>query len=333
MHTECWWQETSVIDDLFKEPNTFEFFQATRLLRHNGTEKYNKYWANEYRFESSLNLNFPISEIESLEIADHKIKIRNLIVGLTGLQGALPYTYTNKIKQAPRKHRVETQEFLALFNHKLVAQFIDASLNYNLPIQYELSHENHYLTILHSLCGYISSQHDQVDLDDYFAEFSGLMQGQNNTAHALRMMLGCIFKQNVEIKEFIEERYFLDLNQQTRLGQQRPSFLGENCFCGESIKQLDGKIEILIGPLNYQTYLDFLPGKKLNQKLKRIITSWCDPTLLIDLRLILAKEEIRPIRLDTHSFASLSRGAFLMPFKTEDNCETLHSLVRESRHV
>ncbi|MFV5516999.1 type VI secretion system baseplate subunit TssG [Acinetobacter gerneri] len=327
MHSEHWWQKASVIDELFIQPTSFEFFQSVRLLRHKSSQKYTRYWAKEYRFDSSLNLNFPISEIESLELDDDKIRIKNLIVGLTGLQGAMPYTYTNKVKQAPRKYRIETQEFLSLFNHKLVSQFLEASFNYNLPIQYEISHENHYLDILHALCGYVSSQHQQNDLDHYFAEFSGLMQGQNNTAHALRTMLSCIFNENIEIEQYIEEKYYLELSQRTCIGQARPSLLGINCFCGESIKQLDGKIEIRIGPLTYKAYLDFLPGHQSNQKLKKILSSWCDPTLVIDVRLILAKEEIQAIQLSDHSKVGLSRGAFLMPFKTHDNSETLHNIL------
>ncbi len=43
--------------------------------------------------------------------------------------------------------------------------------------------------------GMSETQQDQTELDDYFAEFSGLMQGQkHNTAYALKTMLNCIFK-------------------------------------------------------------------------------------------------------------------------------------------
>ncbi|MEK7739998.1 MAG: type VI secretion system baseplate subunit TssG, partial [Pseudomonadota bacterium] len=34
MRTERWWQEASVIDELFKTPTAFEFIQTTRLFRH-----------------------------------------------------------------------------------------------------------------------------------------------------------------------------------------------------------------------------------------------------------------------------------------------------------
>ena len=327
MRTERWWQEASVIDELFKTPTAFEFIQTTRLFRHAPNTAVLKNWSDDFLFESSLNLNFPKHEIELLEQQDEKIHLTNLIVGLTGMQGAMPYTYTNKVKQAPRKQRVEVQKFLGLFNHMLTAQFVEASLSYNLPVRYEVEKENNYLEILHALNGYIRTQHQQSDLDDYFAEFSGLMQGQNNTAHALKTMLTCVFNQHVEVKEYITEKFKLGDDQKTTLGGKQPFLLGVNTFCGETIRQIDGKIEIQIGPLSHAQYLEFLPKKKLSKKLKKILQSWCSPTLLVDLRLVLAKEEVQPLQLSSTTQIGLAQGAFVMPKTQSDNDETCYALI------
>ena len=327
MRTERWWQEASVTEELFKLPTSFEFIQATRILRHVPYTHVQKHWADDFYFGTSLNLNFPATEIESLSLEDEKVEVKNLIVGLMGIQGALPYTYTNKIKQIPRKQRVEVEKFIGLFNHKLTAQYVDASISYNLPIKYEIEEENDYLNILHALNGYISSQHQQPELDEYFAEFAGLMQGQNNTAHALKTMLSCVFKQPVNIKEFIPEKFKLEDHQKTSLGGTTPSLLGVNTFCGDTIHQIDGKIEIQIGPLRHEQYLEYLPGKKQSLKLKSILQSWCSPTLLVDLRLILAKEDVKPLSLSSNTYIGLSRGAFLMPESKEDSYETHYALL------
>ncbi|EXE36188.1 hypothetical protein J571_3936, partial [Acinetobacter baumannii 554515] len=34
MQSERWWQDSSVTAELFQRPKSFEFIQATRLLRH-----------------------------------------------------------------------------------------------------------------------------------------------------------------------------------------------------------------------------------------------------------------------------------------------------------
>ncbi len=328
MRSERWWQETSVIEHLFNKPGAFEFIQSIRLLRHVPYQTNIKYWADEFHFESSLHLNFPESEIESLNLVDQKVELTNLLVGLTGIQGTLPYTYTNKVKQVPRKQRNEIIKFISLFNHKLTSQYVDATLSYNLPIRYEVESDNHYLNILHALSGYVGVQHQQDDLDDYFAEFSGLMQGQNNNAYALRTILNCIFKHDIKINELVVEKFKLSEEHKTKLGGESPNMLGVNSFCGEVIRQVEGKIEIVLGPLTHNQYLEFLPGKSGSNKLKRILQTWCSPTLIVDLRLVLAKSEIRPIQLSSHQQIGLAQGAFVMPSTLKDNSETCYGLIK-----
>ena len=328
MRAESWWQEASVIDDLMTTPTSYAFIQATRLLRHIPDSPKTRYWANDFKFHSSLSLNFPVAEIETLKLENERIHLTNLMVGLTGMQGTLPYTYTHKIKQSGRQQKVETIHFLGLFNHKLTAQYVDASLTYHLPIRYEIEVENDYLDILHALNGYVSSQQEQAELDDYFAEFSGLMQGQNNTAYALTTMLNCIFKTNFAIKEFVEEKYQLEDEQKTSLGGLNASLLGINSFCGEHIRQIDGKIEIQVGPLSRKDYLSFLPKQKMSHKLKKILSTWCSPTLMVDVRLILKKEQIQPLCLDSKSEIGLMQGAFLRSkHAAEHNSETCYALL------
>lgn len=328
MRSERWWQDASVVDQLFKKPGSFEFIQSTRLLRHLPTPFPQQDWSEDFEFGTSFSLSFPATEIEELSYQDERIHLTNLVVGLTGTQGALPYTYTNKLKQGTRQQRADVKAFLGLFNHKLTSKYVDASIAYNLPVRYEIEADNHYLDILHALNGYIRSQHDQHDLDEYFAEFSGLMQGQNNTAHALKTVLSCVFNEQVHIQEFVKEKFQLGDEQKTTLGGKNPSLLGVNTFCGDTVQQVDGKIEIQIGPLCRERYLAFLPEQPLNKKLKHLIQTWCSPTLFIDIRLILDKDEVNPICLDSTYEIGLGQGAFLMPsVQLQHNTETRYALL------
>ncbi|MEN5172394.1 type VI secretion system baseplate subunit TssG [Acinetobacter higginsii] len=328
MRAERWWQDSSVVDQVFKKSGSFEFIQSTRLLRHHPQVSQAQGWSEDFKFGTSFSLSFPATEIEELSYQDQRVYLTNLVVGLTGTQGALPYTYTNKLKQSSRQQRLEIKEFLGLFNHKLTAKYVDASLAYNLAVRYEIEQDNHYLDILHALNGYIRSQHQQQDLDEYFAEFSGLMQGQNNTAHALKTVLSCVFNQQVQIQEFVKETFHLADEQKTRLGGSNPSLLGVNTFCGDTVQQIDGKIEIQIGPLSREQYLAFLPEQPLNKKLKHLIQTWCSPTLFIDVRLILDKREITPICLNSGHQVGLGQGAFLMPSEQlQHNTETRYALL------
>lgn len=328
MRSERWWQDTSIVEQVIQNSTQFEFIQTTRLLRHTPEPISQKDWSDRFSFETSFSLSFPATEIEALAYQDERIYLTNLIVGLTGTQGAMPYSYTHKLKQAARQQRTEIKAFLGLFNHQLTTKYINASLSYNLPIRYEIEPNNHYLDIVHALNGYIRSQHAQHDLDDYFAEFSGLMQGQTNTAHALKTILECVFKQQVQVQEFVKEKFQLAQEQQTSLGGHNPGLLGINTFCGTTVQQIDGKIEIQIGPLPRSEYLAFLPEQALHKKLKRLIETWCSPTLTIDIRLILDKSEVTPICLTSCHETGLGQGAFLLPSpQLQHNSETRYALL------
>lgn len=331
MRSERWWQNASITEAVFQHPARFEMIQATRLLRHVPYVQQHQYWADDFRFQSSLSLRFPETEIEALTLQDQRVHFTNLIVGLTGIQGALPYSYSHKVKHAPRKQRQQIEQFLALFNHKLIAQYIDASISYHLPLRYEVEQDNHYLNILHALNGYISHQHQQLPLDDYFAEFSGLMQGQNNSRYAIKTILSCVFKQPVQVNEYIFEQFELSQQQKTILGAQGQTRLGVNSFCGGRIRQADSKIEIEIGPLTLAEYQAFLPNRPQSQKLKRILSTWCSPTLIVDLRLVLAKEAIQALCLSRQPSVGLAEAAFLMPRQRQQNRETCYTLMGVQR--
>lgn len=333
MHSEHWWQKSSIIEKILAKPTAFEFIQTIRLLRHVPFQTHAKsqHWSDDFKFGTSFGLNFPQSEIESLSVKNNRFLLTNLMLGLSGIQGVLPYVYTSKIKFSPKQQRHDIQQFLGLFNHKLTSQFVDASLNYNLAIRYEIEQDNLYLNILLALNGYISHQQNKQDgrFDEYFAEFSGLMQGQNNSAYALKTILSCIFKQPINIKQFIFEKFQLAKYQQSRLGLESASQLGINSFCGEYIQQVEGKIEIEIGPLTYTEYLNFLPYQPQSKKLKSILQSWCTPNLLIDIRLILDKQYLQPLQLSSHHKVGLAQAALLMPQQEQNNNSTCYALIRE----
>ena len=71
MRAERWWQDTSIVDVLVEQPNAFEFIQATRLLRHAEAPHAQKEgdWAKQFKFHSSLNLNFPNAD-RGVELSD-----------------------------------------------------------------------------------------------------------------------------------------------------------------------------------------------------------------------------------------------------------------------
>ncbi len=54
MQSERWWQDSSVTAELFTKPKSFEFIQATRLLRHDSSRTVSSFWSDHFKFETSF---------------------------------------------------------------------------------------------------------------------------------------------------------------------------------------------------------------------------------------------------------------------------------------
>ncbi len=116
-------------------------------------------WSDHFKFETSFNLNFPATEIESLELVDERVHLTNLIV--SRLVYKVHYLIHIQIKLSELQgNNAETKEFLSLFNHKLTSRYVESSITYHLPVRYEIENKNDYLDILHAfewLCSLTTS--------------------------------------------------------------------------------------------------------------------------------------------------------------------------------
>ena len=92
-----------MITELLAEPWRYEFFQAIRLLSR-WLRRYGVAPETAIRFENSLSLAFPASDIDALQLEQGqapggtmRLHVRTAVMGLLGLNGALPLHYTERI--------------------------------------------------------------------------------------------------------------------------------------------------------------------------------------------------------------------------------------------
>lgn len=310
----------SVIDTLFSEPAAFEFFQAVRLLQRHliNTKNIEAEQAlnNFIQFNSTLSLAFQKSELESLvsnHVDGHYILVPSMI-GLTGSLGALPLVYTQKIKTNTWAKKNGSTAFLDLFNNRLINLFYKASIKYNLPLLAELKQDKHYLECIHALIGFRKSQTSLNDtlVAQVIAEFGGILQGQMLNVESIQQLLSSVLKQSIIIHQFIPEWFEIPNEHRSYLNSATLQ-LGVNSFCGERVKQIDSKIQLEIGPLDYNSYLKFLPNGDFNLALQGMLKQIISPTTQIELILVIDKDEVKPIKLNIdNSSTRLGGGAFLL---------------------
>lgn len=305
MSTQGRRKSSSVIQQFKEQPYNYSFFQAVRLLERSAAHEKNtnKNRANNpaalflppateaIRFHTHQTLSFPSAEISELEDIKRKSGKEqwNLLVnfmGLTGGCGVLPYHYTELILQRLKVKDTSIQHFFDLFNHRTISLFYQASSKYKLPIEYERKKLNQPVTrqrddqtqALLSLIGlgtgYLTDRlHTK---DESLLYYSGLFTQQIRTSTGLKQILSSHFDIPVEINEFIGQWQDLIDDVRTRLpGKENPqgqnNHLGKSVMLGRKGWFAQGKISIMLGPLDSQQLHKFSPGTKTLKALNELV--------------------------------------------------------------
>jgi type VI secretion system protein ImpH len=318
---------TGVIGRLLAEPFRFEFFQAMRVLRsyfirHNGAGEA-AIDSGSIRCRNSLSLGFPPSEIEGIFGEDggaadeetspdaapdlKRVTLTLAFLGLTGNQGTLPYHYTERLLEREVMHRDQAaRAFLDIFTDRAAALFYRAWEKYRLHFQYETDRRERFLPLLLSLIGIgPSSLRDRLYLDqkgvldESLAYFAGIVRLAPRSAQMVAQVVQDYFQAPIRLTQFVGKWFELSPEQSTRLGLAEAT-LGHDAFCGPRVWQRDARMRIEVGPLSKARFEQFLPGGRAHVALERLLHILTGPTLEYQIQLVLARDEVQPLSLDSN---------------------------------
>ena len=182
---------------------------------------------------------------------------------------------------------ITLKKFLDLFNHRTISLFYQAGTKYRLPLAYEQEklqttrrnrNDKHTQAIL-SLMG-LGTDHLQEQLDiqpESLLFYAGLLTQATRPAASIKQMLGHFFDVPIDIKEFVGQWHDLIPDVRSRLptpgspkGQN--ACLGRSAILGGKGWFAQGKMQVILGPLNEEQFKRFAPGtrnlKRLNEMSK-----------------------------------------------------------------
>ena len=304
MSTKIRRKNISVIKHLTERPFDFSFSQAVRLLErssvltkkkgaeHPANKPIAKYMppSSEFvRFNANSSFSFPSSDIRTIkkykiDTNIHQWKMETNFISLTGSNGILPFHYTETVLQRLKLKDSSMADFFNIFNHRTTSLFYQASCKYNLPINYEKKQLNrngsdvsdNYTQAILSLIGfgtkYLSNR--LYTKDESLIFYSGLLTEKIRTASGLQQMLQSHFGIAVEVKEFIGQWQDLIPDVRSRLSTKRIGFnncLGKSVMLGRKGWFSQGKIRIVLGPLNKLQLNQFAPGTNTLKALDEIV--------------------------------------------------------------
>jgi len=334
MASESGRENAPLIDELFRRPYDFEFFQAVRLLEwssrkraaRDGTEPGHPVGrdvspAREVvRFRGVATHSFPASSIARLQPPGPRApgdpgpppppEMTVNFMGLTGPNGVLPQHYTTLIIDRVRQKDVSLRDFFDLFNHRAISLFHRAWEKYRFPIAVErakLSQDRDESLFTFCLYCFIGLGTDGLrrrqDVDDEtFLYYAGQFANRRPTAISLERMAGDYLALPADVIQFQGQWLWLSPDEQSML----PSLgepLGRNCelgisaLIGERVWDVQSKFRLRIGPLAYRQFSDLMPSGDRLRPLAQFVRMYVGSEYDFDVQLVLRAAEVPWCRL------------------------------------
>jgi type VI secretion system protein ImpH len=321
-------------EQLLREGNRFDFFQAVRLLdlwarecaeqdpagRRHGVGFDRAPDREVARFRVLQSLSFPAGPVHQIRTlpqpgrASGEMPALELVVtflGLTGPNGVLPRYYTSLLIHRIRDRDYSARDFFDLFHHRFVSLFFRSWEKYRLPFAYErarispdASDVDPCSEVLYCLVG-LGTAHLRGRLkieDDAFLYYSGHFAHRPRSAVALEALLSDYFERPIAVQQFQGQWLYLDPDDRSLMPNAeqphgRNNQLGVNLVVGERVWDVQSKFRLRIGPLTYEQFRGFMPNGDALRPLAKMTRSFVGPEFDFDVQPVLLPREAPWCRL------------------------------------
>jgi type VI secretion system protein ImpH len=293
---------SEVGEKLRREPFSFDFFQAVRLLERFFPERtsvgqFAHPNTEVARFAANPSLAFPASQIQAIDWPDHNpVEMTVNFMGLTGPQGVLPNVYTTLLIERLRASDSSPSDFLDIFNHRIISLFYRAWRKYRFDVACEEGERDLFSRHLLSLLGLGTDglRDRQAVSDDTLIYYAGLLAQRPRSAQALQQILADFFDVPVQIEQFAGGWYRLDPQTQCRLseGNSESEELGFGAVVGDEVWNQQSKVRVVLGPLTLERYTEFLPGGRSWEPLQAWVRFFSNDEWDFEVKLILEREQV-----------------------------------------
>lgn len=293
---------------LLERAGKIDFFQLLRLLENAhphlpriGTSMRPR--DDAVRFGQDPALGFQPAAVSHYQAATATARARLAVhfFGMFGPNGPLPLHLTEYARGRARNAADPTMAaFLDVFHHRMVSLFYRARATAEPAISLDRPEADRYSSHVGALFGIgAPALQDRDDISDFAKlHFAGLMANQKRPASGLVSILRDYFKLPIRVEQFVGHWMQLPPEIQTRIGAaDGGNRLGVSAVLGRRIWDCQHKFRIVIGPLDYADYCRMLPRGDSMGRLAAWVRNYAGIVLDWDVRLILKKEQVPPLRL------------------------------------
>jgi type VI secretion system protein ImpH len=292
---------------LDEEPFRVHFFQAVRMLQRMERDLrpvgyFVTPQGETIRFSARTSLGFPPSELHALQhLENGQVSMTVEFMGLCAAISVMPTPYTEFLIERARVKDHAMEEFLNIFNHRMISFFYRGWEKYRFFVEYERTREDRFTTRLLDLLGLgTDGLRDRGGIPDAaYLNYAGLLARHVRPAASLQQILEDYFGVDVQIHQFAGAWRKLSTENQTCFtGFGGPSErLGVGVVAGDEVWDHHGRIRISLGPMRFEQYLKFLPGKEAYHELVAWLKFYSNGSYETEVQLVLAREDAPPCEL------------------------------------
>ena len=232
---------------------------------------------------------------------DARARLAVNFFGLLGANGPMPTHLTEYVRDRLRHGGDATLlAFFDVFHHRMLSLFYRARASAEPTISLDRADGDRFSVFVGSLFGIgAPSLRERDDIGDFAKlHFAGLLANKARPASGLASILRGYFQLPLHIEQFVGHWMRLPPEIHSRIGRlDAGNRLGASLVLGRSVWDCQNKFRIVIGPVGYDDYRRFMPGGDSLKRLLAWVKTYCGLTLDWDVRLILKKEEMPPMRL------------------------------------
>jgi type VI secretion system protein ImpH len=303
------------------------------------------------RFRPDIEMGFPATDVRRIRqhidpVTDRTYdQIDVTFLGLYGVTTPLPLHYATRILKdeqkyeepasangdpQPRPKCSPVREFLDVIHHRLIALFYRSWLKYRYERSFGDGRADQLTECLLNLVGMSSSQSADNHVSPVkMIRYAGLLTQKPRSASGLQGLLGDYWSASdvdVVVEQFDGRWVAIDPLDQSQLGIRNFS-LGVDLTVGSQIYDLAGAFKVIMGPLDWATYLEFLPDGSKFAQTQELIRLYASDPLVPSIELRLKAGEIPETQLTSDSFAG--RLGYTSWIRTAEMDETAVSFVAD----
>lgn len=243
-------------------------------------------------------------------LCDQPPRLGQRVFGLFGSMGPLPLHLTEYVRERSRHHGDATPAaFADVFHHRLTLLFYRAWAQAQPTCQLDRPADDAFSRWIGALpgLGQPALRQRGVLTDAARLQHAGWLAGGTRHAEGLTKILRQYFGVPVRLEQNAGHWLWLDADERPRLrpaSSNRQLVLGRTAAIGHKVWDRQHRVRLHFGPLGYDQYCSFLPGRAAEAALRDWLRLYLGLGFSCEARLMLRGSEVPPLRLGRRPVAA-----------------------------